>query len=41
MIEATKKARYEGYKQFQIKCNGNLEEDIERIRSICATREDG
>ena len=41
MIEATKKARCEGYKQFQIKCNGNLEEDIERIRSICATREDG
>lgn len=41
MIAAANEARAEGYKQFQIKCDGNVEEDIERIRAVCGTRQMG
>ncbi|MDX1739602.1 MAG: mandelate racemase/muconate lactonizing enzyme family protein, partial [Alphaproteobacteria bacterium] len=37
MLAACEKARGEGYKQFQIKCDGNVDLDILRIKSICET----
>ncbi|MTI09857.1 mandelate racemase/muconate lactonizing enzyme family protein [Curvivirga aplysinae] len=41
MVDACEAARAEGYKQFQIKCDGNVDEDIERVRAVCATRQPG
>ena len=41
MISALNGARSMGYKQFQIKCIGDLEDDLERISSIMENAEPG
>ncbi len=41
MADAANLYRAKGYRQFQIKCDGDVEADIARIRTVCATREPG
>lgn len=42
-VMAANAARYreKGYRHFQIKCDGNVEMDIARIRTVCGSRQPG